>query len=80
MPRAPRPATTQRNITTYPVRQRRGLFGGLFRRRNRVVYPGSPTGRPMRRPRTATPRTGYTTYYTPGTYTDLALLIGEQAC
>jgi len=28
---------------TYPVRQRRGLFGGMFRRRNRQVYTTAPT-------------------------------------
>jgi hypothetical protein len=49
--------TNAGNYTTqpqyYPVRQRRGLFGGLFQRRNRVVYPASP----------------YTTTYAPTTYT-----------
>jgi hypothetical protein len=45
---------------TYQVQQRRGLFGGMFRRRNRVVYPASPYGYTT---------TGYTTYTTPGTYT-----------
>jgi hypothetical protein len=29
---------------TYTVQQRRGLFGGMFRRRNRVVYTTSPYG------------------------------------
>jgi len=28
----------------YPVRQRRGLFGGMFRRRNRQVYTTAPYG------------------------------------
>lgn len=50
---------------TYPVRQRRGLLGGLFRRRNRVAYPATTYG--------TTPY-GYTTYGTttytaPTTYT-----------
>jgi hypothetical protein len=45
---------------TYQVQQRRGLFGGLFRRRNRVVYSTSPYGYNA---------TGYTTVPTTGTYT-----------
>jgi hypothetical protein len=40
---------------TYPVRQRRGLFGGLFRRRNLQVYTTAPAG--------------YTYGMAPGTYT-----------
>jgi hypothetical protein len=60
--------------TTQPygstVQQRRGLFGGLFRRRNRVTYPATTYGSPY-----GTTPYGYsgyttTTYYTaPGTYT-----------
>ncbi len=46
----------------YPVRQRRGLFGGLFRRRNRQVYSTVPSGYTYG----TTPST-YT--YAPGTYT-----------
>jgi hypothetical protein len=50
---------------TYTVQQRRGLFGGMFRRRNRVAYPATTYG---------TAPYGYTTYGTttytaPGTYT-----------
>jgi hypothetical protein len=54
---------------TYTVQQRRGLFGGLFRRRNRVVYSSGPYGTTY-----GTAPSGYTTtsgYYpatTPGTY------------
>jgi hypothetical protein len=54
---------------TYPVRQRRGLFG--FWRRNRVAYPASPSGAMTY----GTTPSGYatygtTTYYsTPATYT-----------
>jgi hypothetical protein len=49
--------------------QRRGLFGGLFRRRNRVSYPATTFGSPL-----GTTPYGYTTYsnttyYTaPGSY------------
>ncbi len=50
---------------TYSVQQRRGLFGGMFRRRNRVVYSSSPYGTYPYGYTT----TGYTTYTTPGTYT-----------
>ena len=54
---------------TYPVRQRRGLFGGLFRRRNRVVYPGSPYGTTYATTPYGNNATGYTTYtYTTSPY------------
>ena len=45
---------------TYAVQQRRGLFGGIFRRRNRVVYPSTPYGYTT---------SGYNTYSGPVTYT-----------
>ena len=51
-------------VQTYPVRQRRGLFGGMFGRRNRQVYS---TGVPAYSYGTA-PGT-YTYTPAPGTYT-----------
>lgn len=48
-------APTYYTTQTYPVRQRRGLFGGLFRRRNAQVYTTAPYG--------------YTYGTAPGTYT-----------
>jgi hypothetical protein len=53
----------------YTAQPRRGLFGGMFRRRNRVTYPATTYGYPY-----GTTPSGYTTYsnttyYTaPGTY------------
>ena len=49
---------------TYTVQQRRGLFGGMFRRRNRVAYPASPY---VTSPYGYT-TTGYTTATAPVTY------------
>jgi hypothetical protein len=53
----------------YTVPQRRGLFGGLFRRRNRVAYPATTLTNPF-----GSSPAGYSGYYTttyttaPGTY------------
>jgi hypothetical protein len=49
---------------TYTVQQRRGLLGGMFRRRNRVAYPASPY---VTSPYGYT-TTGYTTATAPVTY------------
>jgi hypothetical protein len=55
---------------TYTVQQRRGLFGGLFRRRGRVAYPASPYGYTYGSYPSGYTTYGTTTYYTtPGTYT-----------
>ena len=48
---------------TYPIRQRRGLFGGLFRRRNRRLS-ASPYGTTY-----TTTTYGYGPGYTTYTYT-----------
>ncbi len=69
MPRVRRRGTIPPRRQTYTVRQRRGLFGGIFGRRNRVVYPANSYGTTY----TTTPysytTTGYNTVYTtPGTY------------
>ncbi len=65
------PAYTNTTYQTYPVRQRRGLFG--FGRRNRVVYPASPYGYNTYSNGANSPygysTYGTTTYYsTPGSY------------